>query len=88
MRQWYACVCRSHYSGANSWHNLKLYAFFHEGFGFFAASAENEWVAALEPHDFAAALRLLDYEFGDFVLWNLMFARAVANVDFLGLLRC
>ena len=54
-------------------------------FEFFAAAAEYEGIAALQPHDATPALHLGDHQSVDTLLPRAMATRCLANVDDLGI---
>src|SRR6266550_1402275 len=51
--------CRSQ-SGGDARNDFNFYARLAQGFEFFSAATEDEWVAALEPHDSPSHERILD----------------------------
>ena len=62
-------------------HDLDLDSGLPTGECFLAAAAENVRIAALEPHDTATSLRVLDEQLVDLVLRHRVVAGCLANVD-------
>jgi hypothetical protein len=79
-----ARVCRGGYTGRNSGYYFPFDSRFHQGFGLFAPSAENERITAFQSGYSLTRASPLDQQVVDLVLWNRRHTCLLTNVDQLG----
>ncbi len=79
-----APVSRGSQGGGDAGNDLERNVFLHQQFQFLAAPAEEEGVAALEPHHVLAGLSLLQQDAVDFLLGHRVISSLLAHIDALG----
>src|SRR6266496_1861504 len=72
---------------SNARNDFNFYPRVAQGFEFFSATAEDEWVATLEPHDTPSHDRVLDKETVRVLLWRALFSATLANIQNFGVGR-
>ena len=78
--------CRSQ-GGSDARNDFNFYARLAQGFEFFSAAAEDEWIAALEPHDSPSHDRVLDKQAIGGFLWCALFSATLAHIQNFGVGR-
>ncbi len=85
MRERHPRVRRNAQRRRDPRHDFESHARGGQRFGFFAAAAEDERIAALQPHHVQAATRALDQHGADLFLAEGVYRFLLADVDALGL---
>ena len=68
MRERHAGVSRDAERRRNAWHDFERNTCVGQGFGFFAATPEDERIAAFQTNDVEAAAAAIDEQSADFIL--------------------
>ena len=84
MRQRNPRLRRAGQGGGHARHDPNLHPGGHQGFRLLAATAEDERVAALQPHHAGMAMRQPHQQFVDLLLRQAMVGPALADIDPLG----
>src|SRR5436305_7202849 len=78
--------CRSQ-SGSDARNDFNFYARLAQGFEFFSAATEDEWIAALKPHDSPSHDRVLDKQGISGFLRRALFSATLAYIQNFGVCR-
>jgi hypothetical protein len=79
MGQRNACLRRTAQGGCHAWNHVEGNARFDQGLGFLTASAENKWIATLQPHHAQPLAREFDQQRVDPLLQHAMQCALLAD---------